>query len=310
MNTTDYPEIQSLPQFERLVQPKSTTELLCLRQEILSNTSAREIHTWRGNHLNDKERFDCCKAANIPVSIKEVFFNSWLEAAIFICSSELTSCTISDEYRKYLIGQNFYYRVQLEEKTNKRGVRFTIATEIAHEQYLSAGTVMKYNLFSEAMNQVFDQSLDLGHMILTNKVRISHDNVIELSRLKPEEIKTIADSVITDKIDHITLAYIRSEVKNRYISPKKPSERKEFHKKITEESNPAIRKMPEYNPDAEVNSLCMTIDSWISSIQRVSNSENFQKITSKASLHLMKKLSFLEHTINTVQESLVERTNR
>ena len=51
----------------------------------------------------------------------------------------------------------------------------------------------------------------------------------------------------------------------------------------------------------------MTIDSWISSIQRVKNSESFGKITNKASLQLMKKLSFLEHTINTLQESLVER---
>ena len=67
--------------------------------------------------------------------------------------------------------------------------------------------------------------------------------------------------------------------------------------------------MPVYDPDSEVNSLCMTIDSWISSIQRVSASENFEKITLKASLQLMKKLSFLEHTINAVQESLVERTN-
>ena len=66
--------------------------------------------------------------------------------------------------------------------------------------------------------------------------------------------------------------------------------------------------MPEYDPDAEVNSLCMTIDSWISSMQRVGRSENFPKITNAASLRLMKKLSVLEHTVNIMQESIVERT--
>jgi hypothetical protein len=65
----------------------------------------------------------------------------------------------------------------------------------------------------------------------------------------------------------------------------------------------------EYDPDSEVNSLCMTIDSWISSIQRVKNSENFPKISHGASLKLMKKLSIIENTINAVQELLVERTN-
>ena len=67
--------------------------------------------------------------------------------------------------------------------------------------------------------------------------------------------------------------------------------------------------MPEYDPDSEVNSLCMTIDSWISSIQRVNSSDNFPKISHTASLRLMKKLSILESTINVVQESLVERTD-
>ena len=66
--------------------------------------------------------------------------------------------------------------------------------------------------------------------------------------------------------------------------------------------------MPEYDPDSEVNSLCMTIDSWVSSIQRVNNKCDLSKITNKASLNLMKKLSFLEHTIHDIQDSLVERT--
>ncbi len=72
--------------------------------------------------------------------------------------------------------------------------------------------------------------------------------------------------------------------------------------------NVGIRQMPKYDPDSGVNSLCMTIESWISSIQRVRNSEDFMKITEQASLRLMKKLSGLEYVINATQESLVERT--
>ena len=66
--------------------------------------------------------------------------------------------------------------------------------------------------------------------------------------------------------------------------------------------------MPKYDPDSGVNSLCMTIDSWISSVQRVRTSEDFPKITEQASLRLMKKLSGLEYVLNGMQDSLVERT--
>ena len=65
--------------------------------------------------------------------------------------------------------------------------------------------------------------------------------------------------------------------------------------------------MPVYDPDSEVNSLCMTMNSWISTIQRVMSNGKLELITEKASLRLMKELSFLEHTINTMQDTLVER---
>jgi hypothetical protein len=173
---------------------------------------------------------------------------------------------------------------------------------------MSAGTVMKYHVFSMALNDVFDQNVDFATRILLGKTRISHENALELSRLMPEEIRAIAATVIADNIDHITLSFIRNEVKWSHIQTRAPQSRREL-KELKEIKHAAIRQMPQYDPDAEVNSLCMTIDSWISSIQRVQCSDNFKKITNKASLHLMKKLSFLEHTINAIQESLVERNN-
>lgn len=304
----NYPDIQTLPQFERLIQPANTSELRYLKTELLNNPGARVIHTWHGNHLTDQTKYDCCKALQIHPEIKELYFDDWVKAAIYICSKQLQNPHLTDEYRKYIIGQYLHYKITLGEKTSKKGLKYVTAGEIAHELFISAGTVMKYGTFSEAMNSVFDQNLAFAQKILMNKVRVSHENVIELSHLKPEEIRSVAAATERDNMDHLTLTYIRSEVKWSYIQPKAPVSRREKAEKKYEKK-PAIRQMPEYNPDSEVNSLCMTIDSWISSIQRVSTSENFSKISQKASLQLMKKLSFLEHTVNTVQESLVERTN-
>ena len=307
MGDYSIPEINTLPQFERLVHPVYSDESDYLKSEIISRPEARVVHTWHGNHLFDKARFEICVESQISPTIEEVFFDDWLNAAIFICQNELKNPHITDDYKKYLIGQYLHYKLLLKEKANNHGQKYVTAGEIAHELFISAGTVMKYGVYAEAMNFVFDQSLKFGQDILTNKVKVSHENVIELSHLKPEEIKALYVAVTRDSIDHLTLQYIRSEVKWSYVQSRAPVTRREKTEKKL--AHPAIRQMPMYDPDSEVNSLCMTIDFWISSIQRVSSSENFEKITSKASLQLMKKLSFLEHTVNTVQEMLVERTN-
>lgn len=307
MDDFSFPNINSLPQFERLVHPVCSDEAEYIRSEVISRPEARVVHTWHGNHLFDKARFEICIESQITPTIEEVFFDDWLNAAIFICQNELKNPHITDDYKKYLIGQYLHYKLLIKEKANNHGQKYITAGELAQEIFVSAGTVMKYGVYAEAMNFVFDQSLEFGQDILTGKYKVSHENVIELSHLKPEEIKTLAAAAERDNVDHLTLAYIRNEVKWSYVQSRAPVSRREKSEKKM--SHPAIRQMPMYDPDSEVNSLCMTIDFWISSIQRVSSSENFNKITSKASLQLMKKLSFLEHTVNSVQEMLVERTN-
>ncbi len=108
-------------------------------------------------------------------------------------------------------------------------------------------------------------------------------------------------------MNKITLSYIRHEVKLCHIQQRGIVSRKE-KQELEEAENVGIRRMPKYDPDSGVNSLCMTIESWISSIQRVKNSDDFCRITEKASLNLMKKLSGLEYIINEMQNALVERT--
>ncbi|WP_049945251.1 hypothetical protein [Butyrivibrio sp. AC2005] len=66
--------------------------------------------------------------------------------------------------------------------------------------------------------------------------------------------------------------------------------------------------MPAYDPDSEVNSLCMTIGSWVSSIERVNKTADFTKIATKARIRLSRELASLDLTIKDIQSSLEERT--
>ena len=308
MNDDNITDIKINPQFNRLVQPPSEHEIEIIRQDCILSPERPIIHTWHNYHLSDQYLYMICIECNIPYYLKEMSFESFTKAALYICSSQLTKNNLSAEYRKYLIGQKFHYMIAESSENKQTDSRYNVAAIMGHELYMSAGTIIKYRAFSNAVNEIFDQNTEFAQRLLLGKTRISHENILELSHLMPEEIRAIAKSVIEENIDHITLSYIRNEVQWSHIQKRAPVSRRERkEQKISKKA--AIHQMPQYDPDAEVNSLCMTIDSWISSIQRVHNSEKFEKITNKASLQLMKKLSFLEHTVNNIQEALVERNN-
>ncbi len=295
-----------LPLFNRMVQPLSVHEVEALKIELLNNTESRIIYTWRGNHLGDQEKYEICKSMQYPIRISEIFFDDWMEAAIYLCKNQLKRNSLTGEYRKYLIGALLRYKLTKSGDTGKADTKTRIALEIGKKHYISVGTVQKYYLYADAMNCIFDASEELARRILLGQTRVSHENVIELSRLSKDEIKAISNNVLEKKIDHISIGYLRNEVKWSHIQEGKVDSRRSKREK-RESNNAGIRQMPQYNPDSEVNSLCMTIDSWISSIERVKNSDNFGKITGEASDYLMNKLTSLDNTIGRVQESLMER---
>lgn len=292
---------------ERLVQPLDSMGKELLREEVFRDSTMRGIHMWRGYHLYDKERYEMCKEMMVTPHIIDMEFASWLEAASFVCTVQLKRTDLTTEYKKYLIGQAFNFERVKNGDENKSDAKYSVASELASKLYLATGTVIKYGIFASAMDVIFDAEIDFAKNILSGKLKVSHENVVELSRLKGDEIRAVAKSAREEKLDHLTFPYIRNEVKWSYMQQRNPSIRRE-RREEKENEKPAIRNMPQYDPDAEVNSLCMTIDFWISSIQRVNNSENMLKITNKASLQLMKKLSFLEHSIQDIQHALVERT--
>ena len=294
------------PLFSRLVQPLSEPEQEKLFDELSSSDSIPIIYIWQNCHLADQYLYELCVEYGIPYKICELSFDNVYQAALYICSVQLNSDKLTSEYRKYVIGQKLEYILQSSYKGSEAGSKYNIAAQIGHKLFLSAGTIIKYHSTSNALNTVFDQDEVFAKDILLGKIRISHENIPELARLMPDEIKAVAAAARRDNLGRLTLSFIRNEAQWSHVKNRAPQSRRER----TEEKmvkNAAIRQMPQYDPDSEANSLCMTIDFWISSIQRVHSSSSFSKITNKASLQLMKKLSFLEITVKSLQESLVER---
>ena len=302
------PDILKKEKFERLIQPYSDTKLAELKDEVFQNYTMRVIHTWQGYHLCDEERLKACIKVNVQPKIENVDFINWIEAALYICSVQLKREDLTNEYKKYIIGQNLNLELLNRSDSRQSDAKTTVALQLASKLYLASATVIKYSVFASAVDDIFETDAELAKKILMNEIKVSHENIIELSRLKGEEIRAVSKSVGEDGVDRLTYSYIRNTVKWKHYQEQKETSSRRVQREEKKFNKPAIRQMPEYDPDSEVNSLCMTIDSWVSSIQRVNNKCDLSKITNKASLNLMKKLSFLEHTIHDIQDSLVERT--
>ena len=308
MSNEDIKPIGTLPKFDRLVKPLEKSELSKLKTELLKNEESRVIRTWRGKHLLDRERYELCAELSLPVTISEQYFEDWMAAAEYICREQLKNLERGSKYQKYLIGQLLQYELDRNKDQDSVVTKANLAETLGNEWQLSAATVSKYCFFANAINDIFTQSESMAGIVLSDKMSISHENVLELSHLKGEEIRAIAKSVETDNVSKITLPYIRNEVKLCHMKERGIVSRIEKQEQELAQSA-GIRQMPEYDPDFGVNSLCMTIESWTSSIQRVIHSEDFDLISQKACLQLMKKLSGLENIINEVWASLVERAD-
>lgn len=309
MATNNFPEIKTDPVLKRLVQPLSKKALADLRNDLISNVISCTVLTWNGLILFDYEKYELCRSMNLPIQTKEKDFQNFEHAASYLCTRQMTRGDLTNEYRKYLIGELFHFEDQrlFLENPDRTRTKYRVAYKIGEQLNMSGVTVIKYSTYASAINTIFEQSTPFALRILMGKTRVSHENVIELSRLAPEELRTVADSAIKEKMTHLTFSDIRHEVKYTHTKTKARVSRREV-KEQKEKITASIRQMPAYNPDAEVNSLCMTINSWVSSIERVNTNTDFRCISNRAMLELMKQLTILESSINSIQKSLIERT--
>lgn len=77
-------------------------------------------------------------------------------------------------------------------------------------------------------------------------------------------------------------------------------------KEETKPHQPSVKDMPEHNPDAPVIQLCLTVPSWITSIQKATESATIANVSDKAKRQLLEILDKLKAAIDTVTALIKE----
>lgn len=277
-------------------------------EESLFDSGCREpIHVWNSIILDGHKRYAFCKKWEIPFEVEVHYFKNRCEAIMWICQNNISAPSGSnEELRKYQIGKHYEAAKELFllSYTEKRMPRYhyKIASELAVIYNIVPNTVYKYGIYARCLDAIAEKEPQMLTRILSSKLKISHDNIVELSRMSKENIRRLNKNLSETKVEHIGFSDMRHELQWKTLPTTTPPKQT----KPTRESNVAIKQMPEYDPDAEISSLTLTIPSWISSIQRTQSIANLPLISDSARHKIKTQLVNLTEAINDMLAAIEE----
>ena len=258
-----------------------------IEEEIAAKESIN-IYFWNNMPVYPLTEYMICKKLNLHYTEKILEIKEKDSLLYWICKNELGK-DINDEFKKYLIGLLF----ELELKNNPKESKMTIAKRIGKKNNLNHGTVFKYNLFYHAIDKIANYDIEIAKFILCGDVHISFEAVVELSRWSKFEISLIKDFLFQTTSDHTFIKY--SDIRYELQWKQTFSSKKKSNKVIL-----PIKKLPNYDPDAEITSLFLTIPSWIGTMARTQEKAGFSKASFEAKNNLKNKLYNLKETIDNI----------
>ena len=319
MDDSKTPELTGACEFRDLIRPLLKDEYRHLEAALLADGCREPITVWKGIIVDGHNRYEICRRLGIPFEVRERHFDNREEAIIWICANQLGRRNISDETRRYLIGKRYEAEKVIAGRRNYSGwnqyrkreqsgdlpyeviepdaqqERIRTSQRIGEEYHLAHGTVEKYGAYSKAVDQIAKKDPSMLPRILSGRYKISHENVLALSRMSQQEVKRFGRQMKAMRQSSTVVPYGVSRSQLGQITPKP---------QIT--LQPGIKNMPDFDPDAAIAGLTLTIPSWTSSINRALNSSNMNTVSIKARTNLQQALMNLQATIDELLRAIKE----
>lgn len=314
-----YEQLDIDNEFKNLIRPLQREEYAQLEANLVVDGCREPIITWLKTIIDGHNRYEICTRLHIPYSVQEMFFKTRDEVIIWICTNQLGRRNITDETRKYLIGRQYetekilgfcrnnsgnnqysqysYLNKSDEEITDKKrreNSRRT-ATKLGNQYNMSSGAIQKYGKYCQALDVLSVKMPELPPKILSGNYKISFDNIVALSEMDSIDIQKISAKMGLGTTSFVRYSESRKDFSN------------EPAKNVVQNSEvaniPAIKIMPEYDPDSLVKGLALTIPSWVGSLDRTRINGNIQVVSTAAKNQLKDALELL---LDKIQEFLIE----
>ncbi len=274
--------------FRTLIRPLTRKEYHQLETNLLNDGCLDPIITWNGVIVDGHNRYSICTQYGIPFSVVEKEFSSREEAIAWICAQQLGRRNITDETRRFLIGMQYEAEKVSQTQLNSAGnnqytyndededeiaddepneessenqplvSRHITAQRIAEENHISWNTVNKYATYSKAVEEIGKKVPEAVPLILSGRLKISHENTIRLSKMSPFRIGKVIERL--EKQNQRFVQY-----KNTRTAINANSNEGSTDGRVPA---PSVKDMPAYDPDAEITTLSLTIPTWVGTLER------------------------------------------
>ena len=305
-------------EFQELIRPLFKNEYLQLEENLLADGCREPISVWNDVIVDGHNRYKICTQHEIPFAVEEMYFGCREEAIAWICANQLGRRNLTEESRKYLIGKQYesekiifrrqaiyhngaedsadlpYESFNPASDANPSGSRKKTGERIAEENHISHGTVEKYSLYTRAIEEIRRKEPQMATKILSGRYKISHKGVLTLAQRSSEEIASLNKRLEKNQYPFARYQTTRQEIQGSFPPVRLDPSRQ-----------PSIKDMPEFDPDAEVIGLTLTIPSWSSSIDRIIRSD-LDNVSSSAREKLFNALTELQNTIDTMISAIKE----
>lgn len=292
--------------FTNLISPYAKKEYLALEELLLAEGCVDPIITWNGNIIDGLAKYEICLRHDIPYTVKEMRFSCKEAAYAFVCKRQLLRRDLTFETRKFLIGMQYeaekylnsvhprgtsIWRSKIDD-VSLEGVdykdsptRHTTAQRIADENQVTHATVQKYAIYAKALLVIGSKYPDILPKILSGRLKLPHQRVVELSKLSAAELRR-ADFGVEQKPYSIQMH-----------QPHRGRPPKGAVSTPPVVARPSVKDMPQFDPDAPAVELSLTVPSWTSSIKRAQKNINAAIVSDRAKQKLKEVLYDLQDNI-------------
>ncbi len=318
MHNFQTPMLKVDPEFKKLILPLCDSERKELEHSILTEGCQVPISIWYTTIIDGHNRYEICTRNQIPFQTQKMFFKNREEVIVWICTKQLERRNISEMTRWYLIGKRYetekilgahnaagtnQYKERKDRGTRPRIVAKTqyekgiyrTQERLGKEYRLSTATISRYGIYAKTIDMLWRVIPELTPLLFSGQLKITQESVIALAALPPQEIRSRCSGLLNgqDKPPYSV---------SRQLKPDKGKQTEKFLAVTTA----TIKDMPVYDPDAEIQSLTLTIPSWISSIERTCATAKFSEASSDGMKCLEEELSELQCAVETMRKALKE----
>ncbi len=301
--------------FRELNIPLNPADRRELETRIRKSEILDPIPTWRSYVLMGYDQYELCMKYHRAFRWTEQFFARKGDAVAWVCRQQLKRGDITWTAKAWLI-YRLYETLKTEERKREAKEQFqykrlspSLRTEaptdhttespamlalVGSEYSLHRDTVRRYAVFGRNIDKLETMFPGARSRILTGDLDIKFRHMPGIMRMPQEELKRQIEDPKCHKL-------IPPETNER--NENKTTERR---RRRDIRLQPGIKQMPAYDPDAELNGLGFTIETWIKAVARTGRSADLRHATREGRQQLQNALRRLRLETDCLYRMLEE----